>query len=60
LHVKRINVILRRSAPTKAAYVALGTVARLPVGAHHFGEQLNVIIGFARHLFAYAMQDFEE
>src|SRR5207248_3074651 len=49
-----------RRASAEAAYVARGAVALSRAGAHHLREQLDIVVGLARHFLAYRVQLFEE
>src|ERR1043165_9102813 len=56
----RFRVVGAGRSRAEAAYVSDGAVRGARSRAHHLGEQLNVVVCLARHLFAYRVQLFEE
>src|SRR5688572_25751383 len=56
----RLRLARARGAAAEPADVARGAVARRRARAHHLREQLDVVVGLARHLFADGVQLFEE
>jgi hypothetical protein len=51
---------LSGSASSETAYVLGWPVGRKHTGANHFSKEVDIVVNFARHLFANSVKDLQE